>query len=368
MTTGNSVSNNRTESSLNHTGTISIIRFGLALVVVYHHTLYFSADDTVRFGASAVIAFYVISGLFNGRSYRRFSRLTSKPFMYFLIDRYMRMAPLALLTSLIFIAASSLTGSGFTTSIVEFVSNILLFPLAFHEVSKTYFSGYVGLTWTLGTEMWFYFAFPAFLTLSMFFRKATFLLILTAYAVVFIVGSVFHIHIPKSYHFDSLFLSLWAYTLPFLTFWFFCLGDFIERRQLNVVRCAIAVSSITFLMYIYFLYVGHYIVPFSYSIAAGWFVFVPLVAIISVSNIDLGLTRFIRVLGDLTLPVYLSHGLGRVLAGFSGYDVRELDGAVVMIAYTIIILFVFLIVDYRSNELRYYVRREFFQRYPSNST
>lgn len=343
---------------------IAIYRFFLAASVFYHHTLYFSADDRLRFGASAVIGFYVVSGYLNGRSLSTFSRRTSRPRLYFLIDRFLRMGPVHFTTGAAALVLTVSLGGG-ATNWIQALSNLLIAPLFLTGVSGEHFGGYLGLAWTLGTEYVFYAILPLFALLPARLRKAAFFALLVSYCWLFYFGSFNHIRLArKGLGFESNFLFLWCYQLPFLTFWFFALGDFVRRRETLVVLVAAGLSLVFMALFAAKVQAGGRPIPFSSTLLVGWGLSLPLMWLAARVEFRGWTGRVATFLGDLTLPLYLGHGLARLATGQAGKSVAAFDGMVLMWTLTFFVTLAMYALDKGANGGRYAFREWFFRRYP----
>lgn len=336
-----------------HSNYFSLFRFFLAFMVFYHHSLYFSQDDLIRFGASAVIAFYFISGFLNIQAYNRIAQKSNRPAIVFLIDRFIRMVGVhyaAVIILLIFIY--SVTYRDF--SIIQLISNILIIPLAFYPLDSSLY-GYTAMSWTVGTEYCFYVMLIVLFLAKQSHRIIAFYAIFGIYWVLFFIGAFFHFSTSTIFS-NGTFLSAMAYTLPFFPFWIFYWGILYYENSIHY-KIALKLSLAAAIIIVFFDVIirGWNATGFAFSLIAG-FLFV--YAIIWMGNREIrGRYAWLaNYLGELTYPLYIGHGAARVLASTFRYNIRELDGLVVMWVLTVIITILLHRVDVLTNKFRYRVR------------
>ncbi len=336
-----------------HSNYFSLIRFFLAFMVFYHHSLYFSQDDIIRFGASAVIAFYFISGFLNIQAYNRIARKSNRTATVFLVDRFIRMAGVHYVTVIILIAAIySLTHRDF--SIIQLLSNILIVPLAFYPLDSS-LHGYTGLSWTIGTEYCFYVMLVGVYLLRDSHRLVLFYMTLIFYWVLFFIGAFFHFSLPDIFT-KSTFLMVMSYTFPFFTFWIFYCGVLYFQKS-DHYKTALKISFFSIFVILFFDVIirGWNAIGFSFPLIAG---FIFILAIVWVGNRDIhGRYAWLaNYLGELTYPLYIGHGAARVLASTLRYNIRELDGLIVMWGLTIVLTLFLHRIDLLTNTFRYKMR------------
>jgi peptidoglycan/LPS O-acetylase OafA/YrhL len=137
---------------------IQILRGAAALLVVLHHSLEetlalpsadHSLDWWVRFGASGVDIFFVISGFVIFSSVWRGPGAALTSWSRFILARFHRIYPFywVCLAAVIVLASSGLAFTSMQMSASRLVTSVLLLPSP---------SQIIGVAWTLVYELWFY--------------------------------------------------------------------------------------------------------------------------------------------------------------------------------------------------------------------
>jgi peptidoglycan/LPS O-acetylase OafA/YrhL len=274
-------------------------RLALAVVVVVFHVGFYPFG--LQIGASAVTAFYMVSGYAMSALWRCWYGEGHVTVFYF--DRLLRLYP----QYVVFCSASAVLVFGFGIKLGSFqigepswvtvVAHTSLLPLTFGALTPTISQfTLVPQAWSLGTELIFYLLFPAIQ--SRIVLATTILTSLTVFA----VASTGQIISPTS----------WAFYLPPGCLFIFLIGTLIQRADQTLL---------TGTMGLYAAIVGSLLASGKMSIGYNrelligivvGFVAVSILAKRKAGALD-------TLLGDLSYGVYLSHMVVFAIVNYMGW-------------------------------------------------
>ena len=137
---------------------LGFFRFILAGLVAWSNTPLYPGSIGVQIGASAVIAFYFISGFLMAKTYPRFFG-QKNPFLLFYTDRFIRLYPIFFL----FFIISTLYYfylSNHDFSKTNLVGELLLIPQNYHYITDRLTNHMIDPAWSLGAEFQWYLLVP----------------------------------------------------------------------------------------------------------------------------------------------------------------------------------------------------------------
>jgi peptidoglycan/LPS O-acetylase OafA/YrhL len=281
-----------------------LFRLFLSYLVVLHHSF------PLRLGAWAVYVFFILSGFWICRMWRRRYAHTRNPYFTFVVSRWWRLAPIFLVCTCLGVTSSILLQG---TDSAHRLSNLFWWLRQFLIAGSTSLGTVLPPAWSLDVEMQFYLVAPLLILLSI------------------RMGPVFrYLAVAGGLAWFLLFLVRGGYSqLAHLSLYisFFLIGVWIEISHWKPSRSLALASLLVFFVVTLALTLfpqthrGVWVIgretqanpesSLSHLVGLWWVVGAVVVAPFVAWNVSQASPRYDRFLGNIAYPLYLFHWIPR---------------------------------------------------------